>query len=107
MTKWEPGKKVEEAYGEANFAKNRIKERKDVLYQIYSQADTERIVEEKQMEDNFYRDLNDNHFEIWYQPKYAPKTNKLVGAEGLVRWRRGNNEIIPPSKFIPLLKETA
>ena len=36
MTKWEPGKKVEEAYGEANFAKNRIKERKDVLYQIYS-----------------------------------------------------------------------
>lgn len=46
VTKWEPGKKVEEAYGEANFAKNRIKERKDVLYQIYSQADTERIVEE-------------------------------------------------------------
>lgn len=37
VTKWEPGKKVEEAYGEANFAKNRIKERKDVLYQIYSQ----------------------------------------------------------------------
>lgn len=104
VTKWEPGKKVEEAYGEANFAKNRIKERKDVLYQIYSQADTERIVEEKQMEDNFYRDLNDNHFEIWYQPKYAPKTNKLVGAEGLVRWRRGNNEIIPPSKFIPLFE---
>ncbi len=30
VTKWEPGKKVEEAYGEANFAKNRIKERKDV-----------------------------------------------------------------------------
>ena len=104
VTKWEPGKKVEEAYSEANFAKNRIKERKDVLYQIYSQADTERIVEEKQMEDNFYRDLNDNHFEIWYQPKYAPKTNKLVGAEGLVRWRRENNEIIPPSKFIPLFE---
>ena len=104
VTKWEPGKKVEEAYSEANFAKNRIKERKDVLYQIYSQADTERIVEEKQMEDNFYRDLNDNRFEIWYQPKYAPKTNKLVGAEGLVRWRRGNNEIIPPSKFIPLFE---
>ena len=56
------------------------------------------------MEDNFYRDLNDNHFEIWYQPKYAPKTNKLVGAEGLVRWRRENNEIIPPSKFIPLFE---
>ena len=33
-----------------------------MLYQIYSQADTERIVEEKQMEDNFYRDLNDNRF---------------------------------------------
>lgn len=30
ITKWNPGKKVEEAYSEANFAKNRIKDRKDV-----------------------------------------------------------------------------
>ena len=36
VTKWEPGKKVEEAYGEANFAKNRIKERGRALSDIQS-----------------------------------------------------------------------
>ena len=107
MTKWEPGKKVEEAYSEANFAKNRIKERKDVLYQIYSQADTERIVEEKQMEDNFYRDLNDNRFEIWYQPSmiqrptsWSVQRDLSGGEEGIMRLFRHLN-------LYRFLKETA
>ena len=104
VTRWEPGKKVEEAYSEANFAKNRIKDRKDVLYQVYSQADTDKILEEKRMEDDFYKDLKAKRFEIWYQPKYDPKTNELVGAEGLVRWRDSSGNIIPPGRFIPLFE---
>lgn len=104
VTRWDPGKKVEEAYSEANFAKNRIKDRKDVLYQVYSQADTDKILEEKRMEDDFYKDLKAKRFEIWYQPKYDPKTNELVGAEGLVRWRDSSGNIIPPGRFIPLFE---
>ena len=36
VTKWKPDAKVEEVYSEANFAKNQIKDRKDISYQFYS-----------------------------------------------------------------------
>ena len=41
---------------------------------------------------------------IYLQPKFEIKTNKLVGAEALVRWKV-NNQIIMPNVFIPILEE--
>lgn len=104
ITRWNPECKVEEAYSEANFARNQIKERKDISYQFYSHEDTLKMLEEKQMEDEFMHSLQNNRFEVWYQPKYDPATNELVGAEGLVRWRDAEGNIIPPGKFIPLFE---
>ena len=52
-----------------NFAKNRIKDRKDVDSQFYSEADTKKMLEEKAMEDAFIDDLQNGRFEVWYQPK--------------------------------------
>lgn len=104
ITLWQAERKVEEAYSEANFAKNQIKECKDISYQFYSHADTLKMLEEKQMEDEFMHSLQNNRFEVWYQPKYDPATNELVGAEGLVRWRDAEGNIIPPGKFIPLFE---
>lgn len=104
ITKWSPGKKVEEAYSEANFAKNQIKDRKDVDSQFYSEADTTKMLEEKAMEDAFFDDMHNNRFEVWYQPKYSPEDEKLVGAEGLVRWRLKDGSLMPPGKFIPLFE---
>ena len=104
ITEWNASKKVEEAYSEANFAKNQVKDRKDIGYQFYSHEDTVKMLEEKAMEDDFMRALEEDKFEVWYQPKYDPATNQLVGAEGLVRWRDDDGNIIPPGKFIPLFE---
>lgn len=104
ITKWNPGKKVEEAYSEANFAKNRIKDRKDVDSQFYSEADTKKMLEEKAMEDAFIDDLQNGRFEVWYQPKYSPEDEKLIGAEGLIRWRLKDGSLMSPAKFIPLFE---
>ena len=87
VTKWKPDSKVEEVYSEANFAKNQIKDRKDISYQFYSHEDTIRMLEDKAMEDEFKHSLENNCFEVWYQPKYDPETERMVGAEGLLRWR--------------------
>lgn len=57
MTKWKPDAKVEEVYSEANFAKNQIKDRKDISYQFYSHEDTIRMLEDKAMEDEFKHSL--------------------------------------------------
>lgn len=60
--------------------------------------------ERLQLEEHFETALENEEFEIWYQPKYSAHSRKLVGAEALVRWRRADGALIPPLKFIPLFE---
>ena len=48
--------------------------------------------------------LENHEFKVVYQPKTITKTEKVTGAEALVRWYK-DGEIIPPDKFIPLFEE--
>jgi len=41
-------------------------------------------------------------FELFYQPKVDIFSNTIVGAEALIRWRKGGNELISPAVFIPV-----
>lgn len=103
ITKWKPGKRIELAYSEAVTAKHNAKQNQDENFAFFNEADTNRLIEEKQMADSFADALANDEFKIWYQPKYNPVTKKLVGAEALVRWQR-EEKLVPPGKFIPLFE---
>ncbi len=45
-------------------------------------------------------------FELWYQPKFDLKTEKLIGVEGLVRWNHPEKGYIRPDQFIPITEQT-
>lgn len=75
-----------------------------LISQFYSEADTKKMLEEKAMEDAFLDDLQKGRFEVWYQPKYSPEDEKLIGAEGLIRWRLKDGSLMSPAKFIPLFE---
>lgn len=104
IAEWTPDKKIEQTYNEANIARHEVKHRKDINHAFFSQADATRILQEKQMEDAFESSIREHRFEIWYQPKYHPGNNELVGAEALVRWRNKNGELVSPAVFIPLFE---
>lgn len=104
ISAWEPDNKIEQIYNEANIARHEIKERKDINHAFFSQADASRILQEKQMEDAFETSIRSNRFEVWYQPKFNPDTEQLVGAEALVRWRNTDGSLVPPGVFIPLFE---
>ncbi len=42
---------------------------------------------------------------LHYQPKVDVRSARMVGAEALMRWQRGDR-LVPPGEFIPLAEET-
>lgn len=49
--------------------------------------------------------VEDEEFLVYYQPKYDPRTNQLMGAEALIRWNTPDKGLIPPFKFIPIFED--
>lgn len=50
--------------------------------------------------------LNQQQFELSLQPKFHAASNRLTGAEALLRWRHPERGMVSPAEFIPVLEET-
>lgn len=50
--------------------------------------------------------LNHDEFELYYQPKIALQGGRLDAAEALLRWRRGDEGLVPPGEFIPIAESS-
>lgn len=96
---------LEKDYGNAVQAKKSVKGRRDCSYAFYEELDYNQVLENREIEDSFEQAIEENQFEVWYQPKYDAMTGKVVGAEALVRWRKPDGSLLPPFKFIPLFEK--
>jgi diguanylate cyclase (GGDEF)-like protein len=47
------------------------------------------------------RALDEDEFELHYQPKIAMNTGELIGVEALARWQHPTRGLVMPSDFIP------
>lgn len=56
---------------------------------------------EEYMEDAIKKE----EFQVYLQPKYNPRENRIVGAEALARWENPKKGVVPPSLFIPVFEE--
>lgn len=50
---------------------------------------------------HLHKAITREEFILHYQPRIDTKTNQLIGAEALTRWKHPEKGIIPPSFFIP------
>jgi diguanylate cyclase (GGDEF)-like protein/PAS domain S-box-containing protein len=60
----------------------------------------------QEIESDLRRAIQQNEFELHYQPIIDTKTRKICSAEALVRWRHPTKGLIFPDLFIPLAEET-
>lgn len=77
----------------------------DIMVANYDGPVSKRHMQEQLLEASFNIALESEHFQVWYQPKFDAKTEKLIGAEALVRWYTPDNKIISPSDFIYIFED--
>ena len=60
----------------------------------------------EQIEMELKQAVRNNEFVLYYQPRLDIASNKVVGAEGLVRWNHPQRGLIMPNDFISICEET-
>lgn len=60
---------------------------------------------ERMVENDMQRALDEKEFQVYLQPKYSTKDEKLAGAEALVRWQHPTEGLLSPYKFIPIFEK--
>lgn len=75
-------------------------------YYFYEKNLMIKIAETVEIEQDLKNCLNKNQLFLNYQPQIHLKTNKVVGAEALLRWHHSEKGPISPAKFIPIAEDT-
>lgn len=73
---------------------------------FYSAALDKHSVERLAFESSFRHALEENQFEVHYQPKVDFATEHITGVEALLRWHHPDLGNVSPAKFIPVAEET-
>lgn len=89
----------------AKLAADSIRGRYDVHFAVYDSSMRSQLLSDQQLADSLEESLRDGRFEAWYQPKWDPRTGKVVGAEALVRWNHPQRGPLSPDQFIPLFEK--
>ncbi|WIW71172.1 EAL domain-containing protein [Anaerosinus gibii] len=89
----------------ANIARKAIKGQHKSMYNFYNAELKQQLAKEKSIEDHMEEALQNDEFVVYYQPKIELLSNKMVGAEALVRWCRPNYGLVPPDEFIPIFEK--
>jgi predicted signal transduction protein with EAL and GGDEF domain len=72
---------------------------------IYKPALAGKGREKLELESALHKAIERNELVLHYQPKIDVRGARMVGAEALMRWRRGG-KLVAPGDFIPLAEET-
>ncbi|MCF0143870.1 MAG: EAL domain-containing protein [Firmicutes bacterium] len=89
----------------ANLAMNTIKGKYDKYYAFYDEKIGEKLRRENQIVFDMQEALKQKQFKVYFQPKFDINTNKIIGAEALVRWQHPKMGFIMPNDFIPVFEK--
>jgi EAL domain-containing protein (putative c-di-GMP-specific phosphodiesterase class I) len=84
----------------------RAKEKGRNNFQFYSQDMSVDSSEKLELENKLRHAIENRELLLYYQPFIDLESEKIVGAEALIRWNHPTLGMIPPSKFIPLAEGT-
>lgn len=100
------GMDVDTLLRHADFAMYQAKDGGRDNFQFYRSELNRQAVERHAVEASLRLALQNDEFVVYYQPRIALQTERMVGVEALIRWRKPQQGLVLPSDFIPVAEET-
>lgn len=89
----------------ATMAMKSIKGKFYAKYAFFDESMFNRLLEEKQIENEIINGIKANQIQAYIQPKVDMRSREIVGGEALVRWLHPTAGVISPGRFIPILEK--
>lgn len=91
---------------QATQARVKAKETSSCSYIIFDNKNSLSNDSHVAIESDLISAIRRNEFELFYQPRIDILSGKIIGAEGLIRWRHPEKGLIFPDLFIPTAERT-
>lgn len=96
---------ISQCYHYANAARGTMRGKDGEYIKVFDRQILQEQLWKHKVEDTMEAALLNGEFQLYLQPKYNPVTEKMVGAEALVRWISPEEGMILPNRFIPIFEE--
>jgi diguanylate cyclase (GGDEF)-like protein len=74
-------------------------------YSFYSNVMSDVSTKQLVLESGLYKALKSDELFLLFQPQILISTEKIIGAEALIRWNHSANGLISPLEFIPIAEK--
>ena len=75
-------------------------------FRLFNQQMNERLQKRRMLELELRRALDEDQFELHYQPVVDIERDQVTGFEALLRWRHPERGLVLPDEFIPVAEES-
>ncbi len=96
----------EDLLRDARTAMNRARQQGSDRHEVFAAGMHVQMVRQLQLETDLRRAIEQQQFQLYYQPIIALANHQLAGFEALIRWHHPQHGFIAPSEFIPVAEET-
>ena len=90
----------------ADMAMYHAKEEGKNNFQFFTSSMNKQAHQRLLLENKLRNAIEQDHFQLYYQPQIDLRTGELVGVEALIRWLDPEQGMISPAEFIPLAEDT-
>lgn len=97
---------VDAILANADMAMRIAKSEKGSNFQFYTRDMTDAAQKILKLKSEIRRAVRNEEFELYYQPRIDIKSNRVVGAEGLVRWNHPTRGLLYPAAFISVAEDS-
>jgi diguanylate cyclase (GGDEF)-like protein/PAS domain S-box-containing protein len=99
------GNELSQLMKNADTAMYHAKEMGKNNFQFYQADMNARALERLELESDLRHALDNQQFQLYYQPQFSGDGRRLTGVEALLRWQHPQRGFVSPADFVPVLEE--